>query len=64
MEDSFVVEVFEARNNLPEVVTYFRVCQGVSSFPNMCQGLQQGMHTINLILSPEAVVTGPHYLLL
>lgn len=55
MEDSFVMEVFEARYDLPEVVTYFRICQGVSCFPNMCQGLQQRKHMVNLIFSPDAV---------
>lgn len=63
MKDSLVVEVFEARNDLFEVVTYFRVCQGVSCFPNMCQGLQQRKYTVNLIPSPDAFIGIGKYLI-
>lgn len=39
MEDAFVVEVFESRYDLPEVVTDFRICQRMSRLPNVRQRL-------------------------
>lgn len=40
MEDAFVVEVFERRYDLSEVVTYFWIGQCMSRFPNVCQRLK------------------------
>jgi len=40
MEDVFVVEVFERRYDLSEVVTNFWICQCMSCFPNVCKRLK------------------------
>lgn len=48
MENAFIVEIFEPRNYLAEVVAYFRIHEGVPCFPNVCQRLEQEMATLRL----------------
>lgn len=41
MKDVFIMEVFEARDDLSEVVPHFRVSQSMPRLPDVCQWLQQ-----------------------
>lgn len=41
MQDASAVEVLEARDDLFEVITHFRLRQRVSRLPNVCQRLQR-----------------------
>lgn len=40
VQDPSAVEVLEARDDLPQVISHFRLRQCVSRFPDVCQGLQ------------------------